>query len=86
MLQSDPYTDYENDIETLDNSLSHYDYPNTNQKLKPRVAAQKEKSGNPVCTRLYLSSKTFYNQHWFLKKKLEYKIHFRKRRYGRWRK
>ena len=57
MLQSDPYTDYENDIESLDNSLSHYDYPNINQKLKHRVTDKKEKSGNPLCTRLYLSCK-----------------------------
>ena len=55
MLQSDPYTDYENDIESLDNSLSHYDYPKTNQKLIPRVTAQKEKSGNHFYARLYSS-------------------------------
>ena len=55
MLQSDPYNDYENDIESLDNSLSHYDYPNSNHKEKPRVTAQKENSGNPFYTRLYLS-------------------------------
>ena len=55
MLQIEPYNDYENDIESLDNSLSQYDYPNTNQKLKPRVTAKKEKSGNPFGIRLYLS-------------------------------
>ena len=60
MLQSDPYNDYENDIESLDNSLSHYDYPNTDRKFKPRLTAQKEKSGNPFCTRLYLSCVKFF--------------------------
>ena len=61
MLQSDPYNDYENDIESLDNSLSQYDYPNGNDKVKLGVTAQKQKSGNPFHTRLCSSCKILFN-------------------------
>ena len=47
MVQNDIYDDYENGIESLDNSMIHYDYPKSNQNVKSRVTAQKEKSGNP---------------------------------------
>ena len=63
MLQGDPYNDYENDIESLDNSLSHYAYPNSDHKVKPRVTVQKENSGNPFDNRLYLSCMwQYYNK------------------------
>ena len=62
MVQSDLYDDYENGIKSLDNSMIHYDYPKSNQNVKSRVTAQKEKSGNPfvldyiypVCGNTYL--------------------------------
>ena len=55
MLQSEPYKDYENDIKSLDYSYSHYEYPNSNHKVEPLVTPQKENSGNPFNTRLFLS-------------------------------